>query len=193
MHRIGVYCGSSGGKDPKYRRAAAEFGHLLVERGYSLVFGGGKVGIMGAIADAVLEAGGEVIGVIPEFLATKELIHPGVPDMRRVADMHTRKALMAALSDAFVALPGGLGTLDELFETLTWSQLGLHAKPVGLLNVDGYFNALIEFVDRSVATGFCLPDHRNLFFSEPDATSLLDRLPHVHPPRQPKWLTPDEL
>src|SRR4029079_17261921 len=120
---------------------------------------------------AVLAARGEVIGVIPDFLATKELIHPGVADMRRVPDMHTRKALIGALSDAFVALPGGLGTLDELFETLTWSQLGLHAKPVGLLNVDGYFNPLIEFVDQTVKTGFCLPDHRDLFFAEPDAAS----------------------
>ena len=193
MHRIGVYCGSSGGNDPKYRHAAAEFGRLLVERGYSLSFGGGKVGMMGAVADAVLDAGGEVIGVIPDFLATRELIHPGVADMRRVADMHSRKALIAALSDAFVALPGGLGTLDELFETLTWSQLGLHAKPVGLLNVDGYFDPVLAFVDRAVKTGFCLPDHRELFFAEPDAKSLLDRLPHVHPPRQPKWLTPEEL
>src|SRR5690242_9865580 len=111
MHRLGVYCGSSAGHDPKYRRAAKEFGRLMVERGYDLVFGGGKVGMMGVIADAALAAGGEVIGVIPEFLATKELIHPGVTDMRRVADMHSRKALIAALSDAFVALPGGLGTL----------------------------------------------------------------------------------
>jgi uncharacterized protein (TIGR00730 family) len=191
--RIGVYCGSSAGKDLKFRLAAKEFGRLLVDRGYGLVYGGGKVGLMGVLADAVLDAGGEVIGVIPEFLATKELIHPGVADMRRVADMHSRKALIAALSDAFVALPGGLGTLDELFETLTWSQLGLHAKPVGLLNVDGYFHPLVEFVDRAVAAGFCLPEHRQLFFSAPDATALLDRLPHVHPPRQPKWLTPEEL
>lgn len=193
MYRLGVYCGSSCGNDPKYRRAAADFGRLMVERGYGLVYGGGKVGLMGVLADAVLEAGGEVIGVIPEFLATKELLHPGVSDMRQVADMHSRKALMAALSDGFVALPGGLGTLDELFETLTWSQLGLHAKAVGLLNVDGYFNPLIEFVDQAVKAGFCLPAHRELFFSESDATALLDRLPHVHPPRQPKWLTPQEL
>jgi len=193
MRRIGVYCGSSGGRDPVYREAAAEFGRLLVERGYGLVFGGGKVGIMGAVADAVLQAGGEVIGVIPEFLATKELIHPDVPDMRCVADMHTRKALMAELSDAFVALPGGLGTLDELFETLTWSQLGLHAKPVGLLNTRGYFDAVVEFVEHAVEAGFCLPDHRRLFFTASDPKSLLEELPHVHPPRQPKWLTPDEL
>ncbi len=148
---------------------------------------------MGAVADAVLQAGGEVIGVIPEFLATKELIHPDVPDMRCVADMHTRKALMAELSDAFVALPGGLGTLDELFETLTWSQLGLHAKPVGLLNTRGYFDAVVEFVDHAVEAGFCLPDHRRLFFTASDPKSLLEELPHVHPPRQPKWLTPEQL
>lgn len=193
MQRIAVYCGSSAGKDPIYRRAAAEFGREMVKRGYGLVFGGGKVGMMGAAADAVLEAGGEVIGVIPDFLATKELLHPGVPDMRVVHDMHSRKALIAELSDAFVALPGGLGTLDELFETLTWSQLGLHAKPVGLLNVAGYFDPVIEFVNRSVTTGFCLPDHRELFFAADNAVELLDRLPHIKPPRQPKWLTPDEL
>lgn len=193
MRRIGVYCGSSWGRAPRFRLAAAEFGRLMVERGYGLVFGGGKVGMMGAVADAVLAAGGDVIGVIPDFLATKELIHPGVADMRQVADMHTRKALIAELSDAFVALPGGLGTLDELFETLTWSQLGLHAKPVGLLNIGGYFDAVIQFVDRAVQDGFCLPDHRELFFAEDSAAALLDRLPHVRPPRQPKWLTPEEL
>lgn len=193
MRRLAVYCGSASGTDPFFRQQAAEFGKLLVERGYGLVYGGGKVGMMGAVADAALDAGGEVIGVIPEFLATKELVHPGVADMRRVADMHTRKALIAALSDAFVALPGGLGTLDELFETLTWSQLGLHAKPVGLLNLRGYFDPVIEFVERAVNTGFCLPEHRHLCFSEADAQTLLDRLPHIHPPRQPKWLTPEEL
>lgn len=193
MKRLAVYCGSNGGKDPRYRQLAADFGRELVSRGYDLVFGGGKVGMMGAVADAVLEAGGNVIGVIPDFLATKELLHAGVADMRQVADMHSRKALMAALSDAFVALPGGLGTLDELFETLTWSQLGLHAKPIGLLNIDGYFDPVMEFVDRAVKAGFCLPDHRDLFFAEPTAKGLLDRLPHIHPPRQPKWLTPEEL
>ena len=193
MPRLGVYCGSSAGHDPQYRRAAEEFGRQLAERGYELVYGGGKVGLMGAVADAVLAAKGTVIGVIPEFLATRELVHPGVTDLRRVADMHTRKALMAALSDAFVALPGGLGTLDELFETLTWSQLGLHAKPVGLLDVNGYFRPVIDFVDQAVSTGFCLPDHRRLFFAEPEAALLLDRLPGVHPPRQPEWLTPDDL
>jgi uncharacterized protein (TIGR00730 family) len=193
MSRIAIYCGSSAGNDPLYRNSAAAFGRELVRRGYGLVFGGGKVGLMGAVADAALEAGGEVIGVIPDFLATKELLHSGVPDMRIVGDMHSRKALIAELSDAFVALPGGLGTLDELFETLTWSQLGLHAKPVGLLNIAGYFDPVIEFIDRAVAAGFCLKEHRELFFVANDATTLLDRLPHVHPPRQPKWLTPDEL
>lgn len=193
IRRIGVYCGSNGGKDPRYRQAAIEFGRLLADRGFGLVYGGGKVGLMGAVADAVLAAGGEVVGVIPDFLATKELLHSGVADMRTVPDMHTRKALMAELSEAFVALPGGLGTLDELFETLTWSQLGLHAKPVGLLNIHGYFDAVIQFVDRAVRDGFCLPDHRELFFAEVSPTALLDRLPHVRPPRQPKWLTPEEL
>jgi uncharacterized protein (TIGR00730 family) len=193
MPRIAIYCGSSAGKDPLHRDAAYRFGREMVARNYGLVFGGGKVGLMGAVADAVLEAGGDVIGVIPDFLATKELRHPGVPDMRIVSDMHTRKALIAELSDAFVALPGGLGTLDELFETLTWSQLGLHAKPVGLLNIAGYFDPVIEFVDRSVTAGFCLREHRELFFVADDAATLLDRLPHIHPPRQPKWLTPDEL
>jgi uncharacterized protein (TIGR00730 family) len=193
MHRVAVYCGSSCGKDPCYRQTAAQFGRLLAERNYGLVFGGGKVGLMGILADAALAAGAEVIGVIPEFLATKELLHPDLSDLRLVADMHSRKALIAELSDAFVALPGGLGTLDELFETLTWSQLGLHAKPVGLLNIKGYFDPVIEFVDRAVAAGFCLPEHRDLFFSEADPAALLDRLPHVRPPRQPKWLTPEEL
>jgi len=193
MPLLGVYCGSSGGIDPLYRRAAAEFGREMVARGYGLVYGGGKVGMMGAVADAVLVAGGEVIGVIPDFLATKELLHPDVRDMRVVQDMHTRKALMVELSSAFVALPGGLGTLDELFETLTWSQLGLHAKPVGLLNIAGYFNSVIDFVDGAVRAGFCLPEHRELFFVSDNSAELLDRLPHIHPPRQPKWLTPDDV
>ncbi len=148
---------------------------------------------MGAVADAVLEAGGPVIGVIPDFLATRELLHLDVPDMRIVQDMHSRKALMAELSMGFAALPGGLGTLDELFETLTWSQLGLHAKPVGLLNIAGYFDPVIEFVNRAVAAGFCLLEHRELFFVADSPAELLDRLPFIQPPRQPKWLKPDDV
>src|SRR5690606_34136963 len=139
MNRVCVFCGSRVGNRDEYRLAAESLGRLLASRRIELVYGGGSVGMMGVIADAVISAGGHVVGVIPELLAVKELMHPAVPDMRLVPDMHARKALMAELADAFIALPGGFGTFEELFETITWGQLGIHAKPIGLLNVGGYF------------------------------------------------------
>src|ERR1043165_174167 len=145
FRRVCVFCGSSPGARPEYRQAAEAMGRLLASRRIGLVYGGGNVGLMGLLADAALSAGGEVIGVIPRHLDAREVAHRGLPDLRVVASMHERKALMADLSDAFIALPGGLGTLEEMFEILTWAQLGLHRKPCGLLNVLGYFDRLLSF------------------------------------------------
>lgn len=188
MNRICVYAGSNTGKRPAYQRLAAELGDALVERGLGLVYGGGCVGLMGVIADAVLARGGEVIGVIPHFLARRELLHAGVPDMRVVASMHERKALMAELADGFVALPGGMGTLEELFETLTWTQLGLHAKPCGLLDVDGYFGGLVSLLDHCVEEGFVRREHRAMLIVEAEPAGLLDRFETFRAPAVPKWL-----
>ena len=192
MHRICVFCGSKPGNDPTFREAARELGRCLAGRGQELVFGGGSVGLMGIIADAVLEAGGRVIGVIPEMLATVELLHPRVPEMRRVDSMHTRKATMAELSDAFIAMPGGYGTLEELFEIITWAQLGIHRKPIGLLNPAGFYDPLVEMVDHMIAAGFIQPSYRELFLVESDPARLLDRLEkHTMPPVSRK-LTQEE-
>ena len=192
MQRVCVFCGSKVGVDPALGEAARELGRCLVANGFELVFGGGSVGLMGVVADAVLEAGGNVIGVIPEVLATVELLHPGVSDMRRVDSMHTRKATMASLSDAFIALPGGYGTLEELFEIITWAQLGLHQKPIGLLNTLGFYDPLIEMVDHMIASGFIKPPHRDLFLVRSEPANLLDQLKHHHPPKLPKKISPDE-
>lgn len=188
MKRLCIYCGSRVGVREDYRAVAESFGRLLAERKIELVYGGGSVGLMGAIADAVLNAGGHVVGVIPELLAVKELLHPGVPDMRLVPDMHARKALMAELSDAFVALPGGFGTFEELFETITWSQLGIHAKPIGLLNTSGYFDDLLRFLDRSFDDGFVKPKYRGLYHVADSPEQMLDRLEQHRPPAVDRWL-----
>eukprot|EP00913_Durusdinium_trenchii_P023285 g21863.t1 len=163
MQRICVFCGSRTGDDDAYRAAASQLGTRLAEAAIGLVFGGGSVGLMGVIADAVLAVGGEVVGVIPEMLATKEVQHPAVADMRLVPDMHARKALMAELSDAFIALPGGYGTFEELFEVVTWAQLGIHRKNIGLLNIGGFFDPLCRMIDHAIQEGFVRPDHRELF------------------------------
>jgi len=193
MKRVCVFCGSNDGVDPAYREAAAELGTLLAARKMGLVFGGGSVGLMGAIADAALEAGTEVIGVIPRPLATKELLHPRVPDMRCVDDMHQRKALMAELADAFVALPGGYGTFEELFEVITWAQLGFHRKNIGLLNVAGYFDPLVRLIDHAVDRGFIKADHRRLIVVARQPDELLDQLAAHQLPEVRKWLGPDDI
>jgi uncharacterized protein (TIGR00730 family) len=180
------------GVSPAFREAAAALGTQFVERGLGLVFGGGSVGLMGVVADAVLDGGGEVIGVIPQALATKELLHVGVRDMRRVGDMHERKAVMAENADAFVALPGGYGTFEELFEVITWAQLGFHRKNIGLLNVDGYFDPLVKFIDHAIESGFIKPAHRELIFVEREPAALLDRLVTHQMPVVRRWLGPDE-
>lgn len=192
MQSVCVFCGANVGRNPQFRAAAAELGQLLARRGLRLVYGGGSVGLMGAVADAVLSAGGQVTGVIPHMLATKELLHAGVADMRRVPNMHARKALMAELADAFITLPGGLGTLEEFFEIVTWAQLGIHRKNIGLLNVAGYFDPLLRFLDHAIETQFCRPEHRDLIVVETHPDRLLDRLAEHHMPATPKWLALDE-
>ncbi|MBB4686106.1 LOG family protein [Amycolatopsis jiangsuensis] len=174
--RICVFCGSSTGFSPEYAEAAAGVGKLLAQRGIGLVYGGASVGTMGVVADAALAAGGEVQGVIPEVLSSVEIAHGGLTELHVVADMHQRKAKMAALSDAFVALPGGAGTLEELFEVWTWAQLGLHSKPIGLLDVGGYYAQLVSFADHMVTEGFLRQDTRALLTVEADAAKLVDKL-----------------
>lgn len=192
MQRICVFCGSKRGSDVAFQNHAMELGQCLAGKGLELVFGGGSVGLMGVIADAVLYAGGHVIGVIPEMLATEELLHTGVPDMRRVDSMHTRKATMAELADAFIAMPGGYGTLEELFEIITWAQLGIHQKPIGLLNIAGFYDPLVEMVDHMIAAEFVKPHNRDLFLVESTPAKLLERLARHKMPSLPKKLTSDE-
>ncbi|WP_253866148.1 TIGR00730 family Rossman fold protein [Prauserella halophila] len=174
MRRICVFCGSSAGGDPVYTEAAVSLGKLLAGRGFDIVYGGGNVGLMGAVADAALEAGGEVIGVIPEHLVRAEVAHHGVTELKIVEDMHERKATMASLADAFLALPGGIGTLEELFEIWTWAQLGLHAKPLGIVDVAGYYAKLGEFLDHMVDSGFLNLPSRELVRLDSDPERLLE-------------------
>jgi uncharacterized protein (TIGR00730 family) len=175
MDRICVYCGSRPGNDPAFRTTAESFGRLLAERGLGLVYGGGDVGLMGAVADGALDADGEVYGVIPEALAEREAAHEGVTELDVVDSMHTRKRRMADLADGFVALPGGFGTLEELVEMVTWAQLGFHTDPCGLLNVRGYYDGLVAFFETQVDAGFVDPGHRDLLVVTDDPADLLDR------------------
>jgi uncharacterized protein (TIGR00730 family) len=161
---------------------------LCVAQGADIVYGGGSVGLMGVVADAALTAGGKVIGVIPEFLATRELLHTGLTELHVVSSMHTRKAMMADLADAFVALPGGLGTFEELFEVMTWAQLGLHQKPIGLLNSRGFFAGFLAQVDRAITDGFCRQEHRELFVVDEEPARLLSQMGSYTPPLLPKWV-----
>ena len=188
MKRIAVYCGSSSGLNGIYRDAAANLGRLLAERNTEVVFGGGKVGLMGYLADAVLKAGGRVTGIIPAFLHVKEVAHEGLTEMITVDTMHERKTLIYEISDAFIALPGGFGTLDELFEMLTWGQLGLHQKPVGILNVNGYFNAILDGIDNMLAEGFLKLENRNMIQVSGQADDLLQKLQDYRAPALPKWI-----
>ena len=192
MNTICVYCGSSPGRDPAYAAAAHAVGRLLAETGRTLVYGGGHVGLMGAVADAALAAGGKVIGVIPRALEEKELAHDGLTELRVVGSMHERKAIMADLADGFLALPGGLGTLEELFETWTWGQLGLHAKPYGLLNVAGFYDPLLALVDHMVDERFVGPAHRELLLVDSAPERLLERMAAHHVASLPRWLHFDE-
>ncbi len=192
LGRICVFCGSNAGRDPRYRAAAQDLGRALAREGIGLVYGGAAVGLMGAVADAALASGGEVIGVIPEALVAKEVAHKGLSDLRVVASMHARKALMADLSDGFVALPGGAGTLEELFEVWTWAQLGHHAKPCGLLDVAGFYGKLAAFLDGVAAEGFMKAPHRDMLMVADTPGDLLTRFRAYAPPQVGKWIAPDE-
>ena len=176
ISRLCVFCGTNAGSRPEYGTAARELGTLLASEGIELVYGGASVGIMGELADAVQEAGGHVTGIIPQQLIQKEAAHRGIQDLIVVASMHQRKSQMADMSDGFIALPGGIGTLEGFFEILTWGQLGIHRKPSGLLNVAGYFDELIQFLDRAVAEGFLAEPHRAAIMVESDPVRLLQRL-----------------
>jgi uncharacterized protein (TIGR00730 family) len=188
MKRIAVYCGSNQGVRPEYAAAAQALGVLLARERIELVYGGGSVGLMGIVADAALAHGGHVIGVIPEKLHIREIIHHGLPDLRIVKDMHERKALMAELADGFIALPGGYGTFEEFFEVLAWSQLGWHTKPFGLLNSAGFYAPLLQFLDHTQTEGFIRPAHRALVLVAEDAENLLQRLRDFRPPKEVKWV-----
>ncbi len=188
LKSICVFCGSNPGANGAYLHAATSLGRTLGEKNIKLIFGGGKIGMMGAVADAVLESGGEVTGVIPDFLADRELAHPGVKEMLIVETMHARKRSMADLADGFIALPGGYGTMDELFEIITWSQLGLHSKPVGLLNVGGYYDELILFFDKMVKGGFVSVANRELLIADGEIGSLLTKMESYEAPDRRSWL-----
>ena len=188
FRRVCVFCGSNVGSDPACARAAGELGREIVRRGWGLVWGGGSVGLMGVLADAVLAAGGEVTGVIPEMLATKELLHTGATKMHVAPTMHARKALMEELSDAFVALPGGYGTFEELLEIITWAQLGIHAKPIGLFNVAGFYDRLTAFFDHAIEEGFIKSKHRSLIVAAESPVDLLNQLERHEMPQVKKWI-----
>jgi hypothetical protein len=188
MNRVCVFAGSRTGSRPAYRAAAAALGQALAARGVGLVYGGGRIGLMGVLADATLAAGGEAIGVIPRALATREIAHDGLTDLHVVATMHERKALMARLSDGFIALPGGWGTLEEFFEVLTWAQLGIHGKPCGLLNIDGYFDPLLAFLQHLIDEGFVRPEYGQMISVSSDPRNLIERLASYQAPAITRWL-----
>lgn len=188
MDRICVYCGSNPGRDEAYLDAARDLGTEAASRGVGVVYGGASVGLMGALADATLDAGGEVVGVIPDALLEREIAHPDLTDLRVVSSMHERKRTMVDLADGFVALPGGLGTLEEIFEVLTWAQLGFHSDPCGLLDVAGYYANLVAHLDGATEEGFVREHHREMILVESEPGVLLDRFETYEPPQVEKWL-----
>ena len=193
IRKICVYCGSSPGKNPAFAQAAVSLAQEMCARNIGLVYGGASVGVMGAVADTVLDAGGEAIGVIPESLAIKEVAHDKLSELHVVTSMHERKAMMADLADGFIALPGGWGTLDEIFEMLTWAQLGFHDKPCGLLNTEAYYDGLIGFLENAFEQGFVNELYRPLLMTNVDAKSLLDQFGAYKAPKVRKWMVEDEL
>jgi uncharacterized protein (TIGR00730 family) len=188
IRRLAVFCGSNPGARPEYVEAARALGALLCERGMGVVYGGSSVGLMAALADTMLENGGDIIGVIPRMLVEREVANNALTDLRIVESMHERKALMAELADGFMALPGGIGTLEEFFEIWTWAQLGMHDKPCGLLNVAGYFDGLLEFLDRAVDEKFVRDVHRRMVVVESEPADLLAKFEAYEPPRVVKWI-----
>jgi len=192
MKSVCVFCGGNPGGRPSYLSAARRLGEAIAARGLTVVYGGASVGLMGAVADAALARGGAVTGVLPGFMAAREIAHPALTELLWVGSMHERKAEMAARADAFVALPGGFGTLDELFEVLTWSQLGLHHKPCALLDVDGYFTSLVAFLDHAAAEGLLRPEHRAMLFVERDPAVLVERLAGAPVPPAAGGLDPSQ-
>jgi hypothetical protein len=192
MRSICVFCGSSAGHDPLYAESARRMGETLARRGIRLVYGGGRIGLMGEVARAALASGGEVVGVIPEALMRRELAYDDLTELHVVATMHERKALMAERSDGFIAMPGGFGTFEEFCEVLTWSQLGIHAKPVALLDVKGYYRPLLSLFDHAVTEGFVRPLHRSLVVADEDPERLLDAMARFVPPKVEKWARPDQ-
>jgi len=190
--RLCVFCGSSAGQDPIYLETARLLGETLARNGIELVYGGASVGLMGAVADAALAHGGHVIGVMPQALFDKEIAHTGLSDLRVVGSMHERKALMAELSDGFIALPGGLGTFEELFEVWTWAQLGYHKKPCALLNVAGFYDKLADFLDDVVERGFVKPIHRAMLIVQGEPDALIEAIKAYEPPKVEKWIKAGE-
>ncbi|WP_252106799.1 MULTISPECIES: TIGR00730 family Rossman fold protein [unclassified Halomonas] len=188
MKSLCIYCGSNPGRQEAYSRAARDLARSLVSRNLTLVYGGASVGIMGLIADTVLQLGGQAVGVIPESLVRKEVAHPNLTELHVTQSMHERKTLMAELSDGFIAMPGGIGTLEEIFEVWTWSQLGFHQKPCGLLNVEGYFDALTTFFDHAVAEQFVKQPHRSMLMVDSSSETLLERFTRYEPPTVNKWV-----
>lgn len=188
IQAICVFCGANYGKRPSYRESARRVGEILAKQAITLVYGGGNVGLMGALADACLENGGRVVGVIPRALAEKEIAHRNISEMHVVGSMHERKAMMADLADAFLTLPGGFGTWDEFCEALTWSQLGLQKKACAFLNVDGYYDALLAMAQRAAEDGFIQPEHRELLLVDTDAERIIERLQSYEVPCVPKWV-----
>ena len=192
MRSVCVFCGSRPGNDPAYAAGARRLGRTLAEEGITLVYGGGRVGLMGVVADTILDADGEVTGVIPKALVEREIAHSGLTDLRVVGSMHERKALMSELSEGFIALPGGTGTLEEFFEVLTWAQLGEHEKPCGLLNLAGYYDPLVALFDHMVAKGFLSEGYRATVLVETEPEPLLDAFAHYSPPDAVKWIDKEE-
>ncbi|WP_459616047.1 LOG family protein [Bordetella sp. 2513F-2] len=192
LQSICVYCGSNSGRQPIYLEQARALARELARRNITLVYGGARVGLMGAVADTVMAEGGRVIGIIPQSLIDRELAHPGLTELHVVASMHERKTMMAERSDGFVALPGGVGTFEELFETWTWAQLGMHRKPCGVLNIAGYYDKLAGFLDHTVEEAFMRPEHRAMLAVESDPAALLDRFERYAPPTVSKWISQGE-
>lgn len=190
--RIAVFCGSSSGRRPEFQQASTHLGRLLAQQGIGVVYGGASVGLMGAVATAAREAGGEVIGVLPQSLMDRELAHQGLSELHIVSSMHERKATMSELADAFLALPGGIGTFEELFEVWTWGVLGYHRKPCGLLNINGFYDGLISFLDHVVEDEFLRPVYRDMLLVESSPEAMLDAVRNYVPPALPKWVQANE-